>query len=45
MSLNLSTLSITNSIIDLQNQINNVDVDTSDKQDLITPTSDITLNE
>ena len=45
MSLNLSTLGITNSIIDLQNQINNVDVDTSDKQDLITSSSDITLNE
>ena len=45
MSLNLSTLGITNSIIDLQNQKNNVDVDPSDKQDLITSTSDIILNE
>ena len=45
MSLNFSNLSITNSIIDLQNQINNLDVDTSDKQDLITSSSDITLNE
>lgn len=36
MSLSLSTLGITNSIVDLQNQINDLDVDVSDKQDTIT---------
>jgi len=36
MSLSLSTLGITNSIVDLQNQIDDLDVDVSDKQDTIT---------
>jgi hypothetical protein len=45
MSLNLSTLSITNSIINLENQINDLDVNIADKQDLITPSTEIeTLN-